>query len=185
MVTLNAGPSAARPTNAAGADVAGNGNTSGASGTTDNRGNIGGAGTSSDHVNLVYFSSVSGNTHRFIQKLGRPAARIPLYPRDAPLTVHEPYVLVLPTYGGGDGDGAVPKQVIRFLNDPGNRMLIRGVIGAGNTNFGEGYCLAGDIIAAKCHVPHLYRFEVFGTPDDVTAVNEGLEAFWSTQLTAA
>ncbi|TFV97046.1 class Ib ribonucleoside-diphosphate reductase assembly flavoprotein NrdI [Leifsonia flava] len=164
----------ARPTNAAGADVTGNGNTA-----TDN------PAASSDHVNLVYFSSVSGNTHRFIQKLGRPAARIPLYPRDAPLTVHEPYVLVLPTYGGGDGDGAVPKQVIRFLNDPGNRMLIRGVIGAGNTNFGEGYCLAGDIIAAKCHVPHLYRFEVFGTPDDVTAVNEGLEAFWSTQLTAA
>lgn len=174
VVTTNASPSAARPTNAVGADVTGNGNTA-----TDN------PAASSDHVNLVYFSSVSGNTHRFIQKLGRPAARIPLYPRDAPLTVHEPYVLVLPTYGGGDGDGAVPKQVIRFLNDPGNRMLIRGVIGAGNTNFGEGYCLAGDIIAAKCHVPHLYRFEVFGTPDDVTAVNEGLEAFWSTQLTAA
>ncbi|WP_082468104.1 class Ib ribonucleoside-diphosphate reductase assembly flavoprotein NrdI [Leifsonia sp. Leaf264] len=172
--------------NATGADVAGNGNTradSIASATGNTVTNATAAGD--HHVNLVYFSSVSGNTHRFIQKLGRPAARIPLYPRDAPLTVHEPYVLVLPTYGGGDGDGAVPKQVIRFLNDPGNRMLIRGVIGAGNTNFGEGYCLAGDIIAAKCHVPHLYRFEVFGTPDDVTAVNEGLEAFWSTQLTAA
>ena len=130
---------------------------------------------------LVYFSSVSGNTHRFVTKLGRPAKRIPLYARDEPLTVDETYVLVLPTYGGGEGRGAVPKQVIRFLNDEKNRGYLRGVIGAGNTNFGEGYALAGDIIAHKCEVPHLYRFEVFGTPDDVNAVNEGLDAFWPTQ----
>jgi protein involved in ribonucleotide reduction len=132
-------------------------------------------------TNLIYFSSVSGNTARFIEKLERPAARIPLHASDAPLIADEPYVLVVPTYGGGDGTGAVPKQVIRFLNDARNRALIRGVISAGNTNFGSAYGLAGDIVAAKCHVPHLYRFEVFGTPDDVRAVDEGLDAFWSTQ----
>lgn len=132
-------------------------------------------------TNLVYFSSVSGNTQRFIAKLGRTATRIPLYARDEALTADEPYVLVVPTYGGGDGHGAVPKQVIRFLNDPHNRALIRGVISAGNTNFGTAFGLAGDVIAAKCHVPHLYRFEVFGTPDDVRAVNDGLDAFWLTQ----
>jgi len=130
---------------------------------------------------LVYFSSVSGNTHRFVQKLGVPAERIPLFPSEQPLHVRDPYVLVLPTYGGGEGRGAVPKQVIRFLNDEGNRALIRGVVAAGNTNFGEGYCLAGDIVAAKCDVPLLYRFEVFGTPDDVTAVRTGLEEFWTQQ----
>ena len=32
---------------------------------------------------LVYFSSVSGNTARFIEKLGMPAVRIPLHPADA------------------------------------------------------------------------------------------------------
>jgi protein involved in ribonucleotide reduction len=132
-------------------------------------------------TNLVYFSSVSGNTKRFIEKLGRPAARIPLHARDDALRAEEPFVLVVPTYGGGDGHGAVPKQVIRFLNDPHNRALLRGVIAAGNTNFGSAYGLAGDIIAAKTGVPHLYRFEVFGTPDDVRAVDEGLDAFWSTQ----
>lgn len=132
-------------------------------------------------TNLVYFSSVSGNTKRFIEKLGRPAARIPLHAREAALHVDEPYVLVVPTYGGGDGKGAVPKQVIRFLNDPDNRSNIRGVISAGNTNFGTAFGLAGDIIAAKTGVPHLYRFEVFGTPDDVRAVNDGLDAFWQTQ----
>jgi protein involved in ribonucleotide reduction len=132
---------------------------------------------------LVYFSSVSGNTARFIEKLGARAVRIPLHQADPRLIVDEPFILVTPTYGGGQGrgeeKGAVPKQVIRFLNDERNRRLIRGVISAGNTNFGEHYCIAGDIISRKCHVPHLYRLEVFGTPEDVERVSEGLER-WQT-----
>ncbi|MDQ1121548.1 class Ib ribonucleoside-diphosphate reductase assembly flavoprotein NrdI [Microbacterium trichothecenolyticum] len=131
---------------------------------------------------LVYFSSVSGNTARFIEKLGKRAVRIPVRPTDPPLHVDEPFVLVTPTYGGGAGrgveKGAVPKQVIRFLNEERNRRNIRGVISAGNTNFGDAFCLAGDIISRKCAVPHLYRLEVFGTPDDVARVTEGLERWW-------
>ncbi|WP_062201558.1 class Ib ribonucleoside-diphosphate reductase assembly flavoprotein NrdI [Demequina salsinemoris] len=132
-------------------------------------------------ASLVYFSSTSENTKRFVDKLGVPAERIPLRPKDEPLKVDEPYVLVVPTYGGGNEGGAVPKQVIKFLNDEHNRSLIRGVISAGNTNFGTAYCIAGDIVAAKCHVPHLYKFELFGTPDDVTAVREGLDDLWKQQ----
>lgn len=134
---------------------------------------------------LVFFSSVSGNTARFIENLGMPALRIPLLPTDPVIEVDEPFVLVTPTYGGGQGrgeeKGAVPKQVIRFLNDEKHRRLIRGVISAGNTNFGEDYCLAGDIISRKCTVPHLYRLEVFGTPDDVARVSDGLERWWKLQ----
>ena len=127
---------------------------------------------------IVYFSSVTNNTHRFVEKLGLAADRIPVRPGEPLLRVDEEYVLVLPTYGGGNGRGAVPKQVIRFLNDEHNRSLIRGVIAAGNLNFGAGYCLAGDIIAAKCQVPYLYRFELMGTTEDVTRVREGLGQFW-------
>ena len=130
---------------------------------------------------VVYFSSVSGNTARFVEKLDRAAARIPLYARDEPLKQHEPYVLIVPTYGGGDGKGAVPKQVIRFLNDEENRKHLVGVISAGNTNFGSGYGIAGDIIARKCHVPVMYKFEMFGTPDDVQVVKEGLDQLWPQQ----
>ncbi|MBN9238636.1 MAG: ribonucleotide reductase assembly protein NrdI [Micrococcales bacterium 70-64] len=129
---------------------------------------------------LVYFSSVSGNTQRFVDSLGRDALRIPLMSRDS-IRATEPFVLVLPTYGGGNGHGAVPKQVISFLNDEHNRSLLRGVIAGGNTNFGTAYGLAGDVIAAKCAVPLLYRFEVFGTPDDVARVNSGLDKFWTLQ----
>lgn len=91
------------------------------------------------------------------------------------------YVLLVPTYGGGNLKGAVPKQVIKFLNDPHNRSLCRGVIASGNTNFGEAYCVAGDIIAAKLKVPFLYRYELLGTPTDVARVKEGLDTFWQTR----
>ena len=80
--------------------------------------------------------------------------------------------------GRGEEKGAVPKQVIRFLNDERNRENLRGVISAGNTNFGEHFCLAGEIISRKCRVPHLYRLELFGTPEDVERVSEGLERWW-------
>lgn len=129
-------------------------------------------------VNVVYFSSASENTHRFVQRLGVPAQRIPLRPHEAFLRVDEPYVLVVPTYGGGNDGGAVPRQVVKFLNDEHNRSLLRGVIAAGNTNFGDAYCIAGDIISKKCRVPYLYRFELLGTAEDVVRVRDGLGRLW-------
>ncbi len=133
--------------------------------------------------NLVYFSSVSENTHRFVEKLDMPATRIPLRER---IEVAEPYVLVLPTYGGGHANGPdieaggyVPRQVIAFLNNENNRSLLRGVIAAGNSNFGAEFGYAGDVVSRKCGVPYLYRFELMGTTDDVIAVREGLVDFWA------
>ncbi len=127
---------------------------------------------------LVYFSSVSNNTHRFVEKTGLPARRIPLRPSDGFLHAEEPYLLVVPTYGGGNERGAVPRQVVKFLDDEGNRTLIRGVIAAGNTNFGAAYGLAGDIVAATCDVPYLYAFELMGTREDVQRVRTGWERMW-------
>lgn len=53
-----------------------------------------------------------------MEKLGLRAARILTVAADPVIAVEEPYVLVTPTYGGGQGKGeekgAVPKQVIRF-----------------------------------------------------------------------
>jgi len=133
-----------------------------------------------DNPRLVYFSSVSENTKRFIDKLAVEALRIPLRPKlDGMIRVHKPYVLLVPSYGGGDHAGALPRQVAAFLNDKQNRSLIRGVITSGNTNFGTDYCIAGKIISQKCRVPELYRFELLGTPRDVLKVREGLEKFWN------
>lgn len=128
---------------------------------------------------VVYFSSVTDNTHRFVQKLGLPNVRIPLTKAEEPFSVDEPYVLVGPTYGGGvtmtgKNSRPVPPQVIRFLNDEHNRSFIRAVVAGGNSNFGTDFGLAGEVIAKKCKVPYVYRFELMGNEEDVRILRGGL-----------
>lgn len=128
-------------------------------------------------MQIVYFSSTSENTYRFVQKLTCVSHRIPLNLQEH-MVVDSEYILICPTYSGGgkntrghvDTRGAVPKQVIHFLNDEHNRKLCRAVIGTGNTNFGDSFALAGPIIAAKVGVPLAYQFELSGTQEDVARV---------------
>ena len=127
---------------------------------------------------LVYYSSPSGNTHRFVEALEIRARRIPMSMKEGMKAVDEPYVLICPTYADDDGSKAVPKQVIRFLNSPQNRKHMIGVIASGNRNFGEMFAYAGTVISKKCKVPCLYRFELSGTIDDIRNVKEGMRKLW-------
>jgi protein involved in ribonucleotide reduction len=130
---------------------------------------------------IVYFSNVSNNTHRFVEKLGLPAQRIPIrWEGEEPFMARGPYVLVVPTYGGGNDSTTVPSQVKKFLNIKTNRDLLKGIVGMGNTNFGEHYCKAAEMIAAKTGAPLLYRVEITGTPEDVEQVKERLNLLWKT-----
>ena len=115
-----------------------------------------------------------------MDRLGLPADRIPISPSEPMPEPRNSYVLISPTFADGEGRGAVPKQVIRFLNDPDRRALLRGVIAAGNRNFGTTFALAGDVIAAKCNVPVLYRFELAGMETDISRVRAGLLKFSQT-----
>ncbi len=135
---------------------------------------------------VVYFSSATGNTARMVARLGVPALRIPIRPGDDMPRPDRPYVLICPTFADGEGRGAVPKPVIRFLNDPDHRALLRGVIAGGNRNFGATFALAGDVIAHKCTVPLLYKFELAGNETDIARIRAGLNEFWGTEcLTTA
>ncbi|MCF1712318.1 class Ib ribonucleoside-diphosphate reductase assembly flavoprotein NrdI [Corynebacterium argentoratense] len=130
---------------------------------------------------VVYFSSATENTRRFVDKLQLPNVRIPLRANESELVVDEPYVLVCPTYGGGVSISGkqgkpVPIQVVKFLNNPHNRSLIRAVVAGGNSNFGSDFGKAGDVIAAKCNVPYVYRFELMGNDEDVATLRNGLIA---------
>ncbi len=129
-------------------------------------------------LDIVYFSNYSGNTKRFVEKLTTNSRRIPIgYNSDTAddFVVDSPFVLVVPTYGGGSETSAIPRQVRAFLNIPNNRSLLRGVIGTGNTNFGEHYCKAADMISAKTGVPIVARVEILGTPEDIELITERLE----------
>lgn len=128
---------------------------------------------------IVYYSSKSNNTHRFVKKLNLPNLRIPLA-QGKTTKVNADYVLITPTYSGGQKDengriitsGAVPRDVIHFLNQLENRKHCLAVVASGNTNFGDSYAIAGPILAEKLHVPLLHQFELLGTVDDVVKVRQ-------------
>jgi len=127
---------------------------------------------------IVYFSSPTSNTYRFVEKLGFRSIRIPDSSKSIMEAVDRAFVLISPTYAHEDGSNAVPKPVIRFLNNKRNRSLMLGVIGAGNRNFGDTFALAANVISNKCKVPLLYKFELSGTPTDVINVQQGVEKLW-------
>ena len=79
---------------------------------------------------VVYYSSGSEYTHKFVNKLDHPGLRLPLLTKSPTPIVHEPFVLVTPTYGAGANRGSVPKQIVKFLNVEQNRSQLLGVIGA-------------------------------------------------------
>ena len=126
-------------------------------------------------IDILYFSNYSGNTKRFVEKLDNSAVRIPIkWDKDNPVLASREYVIFVPTYGGGSLSGTIPRQVREFLNIPENRERLRGVVGFGNTNFGDHFCKAADLISQKTGVPVIARVEIFGTDDDVNKVQERL-----------
>lgn len=130
-------------------------------------------------IQIVYFSNYSGNTKKFVEKLNGNSIRIPI--DNVPggdILMDREYVLVVPTYGGGSDKSAIPRQVRQFLNVEQNRNLLRGVIGTGNTNFGEHYCKAAEMISAKTGVPIIAKIEIFGTQEDVNKTIERLELLY-------
>lgn len=114
----------------------------------------------------IFYSTKTGNTARLLESSGLSGLRIPKVNEDPLPLVDQPFVLVTPSFGDATGKGAVPKAVIRFLNDPMQRQWLRGVIGCGDRNFGSNFAQAGEIIARKCNVPLLHRVEMSGTASD-------------------
>lgn len=130
-------------------------------------------------IGIVYFSNYSENTKRLVEKISGTATRIPIdWDSNNPTTVNSEYVLIVPTYGGGSEKSAIPRQVRHFLNIEQNRNLLRGVIGTGNTNFGEHFCKAANMISSKTGVPVIARVEIFGTDEDVYKIKERLELLY-------
>lgn len=133
-------------------------------------------------IDIVYFSNYSGNTKRFVEKIDGTSSRIPIDINDSgDFLVSSEYILFVPTYGGGSEKSAIPRQVRRFLNNQQNRDLLRGVVGFGNTNFGEHFCKAADIISRKTGVPVIARVEIFGTQDDVNKVKERMRMLYDNE----
>ena len=122
-------------------------------------------------LDIFYYSNRSGNTKRFVKKLGYERY---FHVSEEPLAAR-PYVLFVPTYGGGNEEYAVPKAVVEFLSNANNVDLLRGIVGFGNRNFGTDYCKAAYIIAEQFGVSVLGTVELFGVPEDVEKIFERLQ----------
>lgn len=123
-------------------------------------------------MQIVYFTSKTGNTARFVDKLKRASHRIV-----KELIVEEPYILFVPTYAANDGKGSVPTPIITFLNELTNRSNLRAIVGFGNRNFGKNFAIGSDIVSLKCKVPILHKVELFGTLDDVEIVQHRIKEY--------
>lgn len=124
-------------------------------------------------INMVYFTTESKNTQHFIEHLDLPSRQITGLEGDF-LKMDTPYILVFPTYGGGKVKGSVPKPVVDFIRDKDNLHYIIGIIGSGDRNYGEDYCLGARLLAEKLKVPLLYKYEIRGTKEDIKTIREGV-----------
>ena len=118
-----------------------------------------------------------------MEKINDNAYRIPIDITRGTVPVYDsPYVLFVPTYGGGSERTAIPRQVRHFLNVRENRDLLQGVVGFGNTNFGEHFCKAAELISSKTGVPLIAKVEIFGTEQDVNKVLERLQLIYGQEV---
>ncbi|MEG0255399.1 MAG: class Ib ribonucleoside-diphosphate reductase assembly flavoprotein NrdI [Vagococcus sp.] len=110
-------------------------------------------------MKLVFFS-LTGQTRRFIKKLGLPAHEID--PNNPFYEMNEPYILIVPTY-----DAEVTEVVNDFIEYKTNQENMLGVAGGGNRNFADLFIFTAKDIARDYNVPLLFSFEFNGTEEDV------------------
>ncbi len=139
-------------------------------------------------INLLYIS-ISGNTRAFAQHLAKYAAQQheanaaqPLIHleevSDATQNVGEsaPYFVMIPTYlDGGNGidngfNELMTTAMGDYLREPGNAEWCRGIIGSGNRNFNEQYCLTAKEYCKEFDVPFLADYELRGTDADAQRI---------------
>lgn len=123
-------------------------------------------------MQIVYFTSKTGNTERFAKKLEHKAIKI-----SKGLIIPEPFILFVPTYASNDGKGSVATPIIKFLNDIANRTNLLAVVGFGNRNFGKNFAIGSEVVSLKCKVPVLHKVELFGTQDDVEIVQNRIKQY--------
>lgn len=78
------------------------------------------------------------------------------------------FVIITPTCGAGD----CPEPVLEFLSTHHDRCV--GSIIGGNRNFGSDFAGAGNVLRDRFNFPVLYRFELFGTDQDVEICRKGI-----------
>lgn len=140
----------------------------------------------------VIYISLSGNTTSFVERLTEHMALwhnvkinatnvYNLVKNDLAFAVeHEPFVIFLPTYlEGGDGVDTGTTEVLttplrEYVAYQDNYKQCLGVIGSGNRNFNEQYCLTAKQYSEQFGFPVLDTFELRGTQKDIERIADKL-----------
>lgn len=123
-------------------------------------------------MKIVYIT-LTGQTRKFVNKLD--IETIELSPIDPFVEINEPFIIVAPTY-----EKEATEILWEFLDTGENRRYFKGVAGGGNRNFNELFVFTAKDLAEDYDVPMLHAFEFQGSPRDVEALKEKIDAIEET-----
>ena len=148
-------------------------------------------------MNILYIS-LEGNTRSFINRLSKFAQQQniinknnPLIhakeiePQTLPASESAPFFVFVPTYlTGGNGIDSGYTEIMttplgEYIEEGNNAKYCIGVVGSGNRNFNEQYCLTARKYAKLFNAPFLDNYELRGTSRDVERIYGVLSREWT------
>lgn len=139
-------------------------------------------------INILYIS-IEGNTRSFVKRMKAYADQQHIISSDNPkISLKEitdqtlpkaekkQFFAFVPTYldGGNGFDSGFTELMTNALGDyiaqNDNAKLCLGIVGSGNKNFNEQYCLTARKYAAEFHAPFLADYELRGTSEDMERI---------------
>nr|WP_282917701.1 class Ib ribonucleoside-diphosphate reductase assembly flavoprotein NrdI [Streptococcus canis] len=135
----------------------------------------------------IVFISLSGNTLSFVKRLSLyfeehhnlQVKQINIKDlKHETFPVKDTFVAILPTYlEGGNGIDSGEVEILTnplgdFIAAYDNYKHCMGIIGSGNKNFNNQYCLTAKQYAERFGFPMLGDFELRGTTDDIERLAE-------------
>ncbi|MGT2943979.1 class Ib ribonucleoside-diphosphate reductase assembly flavoprotein NrdI [Streptococcus canis] len=135
----------------------------------------------------IVFISLSGNTLSFVKRLSLyfeehhnlQVKQINIKDlKHETFPVKDTFVAILPTYlEGGNGIDSGEVEILTnplgdFIAAYDNYKHCMGIIGSGNKNFNNQYCLTAKQYAERFGFPMLGDFELRGTNDDIECLAE-------------
>ena len=137
----------------------------------------------------ILFISISGNTRNFVEHLTRYAMAQHIRNKGLPEIVATevseqtdfqdettPFFCFIPTYlDGGNGIDTGVKELLTtamgdYIGYHDNAKQLIGVVGSGNRNFNEQYCLTARRYCSKFDAPFIADYELRGVPSDEARV---------------
>jgi protein involved in ribonucleotide reduction len=145
----------------------------------------------------IFYISISGNTRSFAKRLAEYSREQHQAEESLPeVTLHEihdnsdfkketePFFTFVPTYLSGgngvdNGDTEILTETMReYLEYQENYKLCLGVVGSGNKNFNNQYCLTAIQYAEQFGFPFLTDYELRGTISDIERIYGILADHW-------